>query len=1604
MRYSRIVASVVLQFFLVLSLTPPSTALDNHRHTLRTQPLIVRGGSASQVLQDLRGEAYTLGPLTREVVGKIHSTLTPFNLEQPLSDAEQSHLADAFEAIFRNEVLPNAEKILKETGIEEIVVQKQRKGAAIRPTDYPRVVIHLDPQRRFELTIIGYLPGQRNPIHNHGGNVCVFCILGKGTGKEKRFKVVEAETAAPVRLRETGEEPLKEGDLSKITRRVNPIHQVINDGTEILYEVAIYADPLVVGGVDVYRPLPDGTFQVVRHIPSAGGHSFESGVTTSRDGGNKTFPERLRSTAEFRAIEARPVLGDADLARLIVTLASLDQYEASLRHELQVALMQYFKVRSPHALVRVYGMARLLNGEKPETDPLDYHRVVEEYHGSQNEAIARRKKVWKVEEATHAPVWIRVQREQGKKEGPLLSPFEFRRMAQLNRLFDLPVSPLVESNLLSSRHGRHIYRKLEPVLGSQKARLASYIYSEIIQRIREGHKVTHLITASTGNQAIAVAEAGLMMKKLFPEDLKEMKIVVYVAKNIVPEKEVRLRELGVIVRKQDELHEEGEGLTTYEAAKRLGSFLSSQEPDHRIFVPHGTEVIPSFGTIGLEIVEQLKAQGVDPTREKIAVIVPIGSGGMAVGIERALAAFGVDAMMIGVQTPGANSMVQSLFQNETVNLGSKVVATLADGIAVSTPEVDIELVRKRFDIVAAIEEEDVLRAAYEMHREGRAHEDPLLREAHKGELAAALPDAFLANYDYLIPLDIHHVVMIATGKAKGARIENWLTEVGNILDQKLPRPQEDAQLQGLAARLLAESARDGGTKGVSLWAELDRLKKEWLRHNFVSLEFNFAEVSKIKVAYETREIRGRGNPEALIITAPHDATASEIMHAVATVEYVDWNRGPSRLLPDDTKGAFVQLAKRYGIPLDASTFYSSDPPDKILHRLIAGFKSDHPGMVGLLERPDVLALTETFFHDKNLGIPSVVKRLRAFPENTYRRRFQENVNPLETVDVSIEDAGAFFKEIALLRDTLYGGGVSPDGGDREVRLAKAEAAVRRSVIGGNWKMAVNTVAEAHALLEKIAVLLESMEGIDVFVAPSFVHLPEVRHARNLLQARSGLASQIHLAAQDVSSGEPGAYTGQVSYEQLKDLGVEYVIIGHSERRHGELQGIAESSEIVNKKVKLALANGLKPIVAVGETLDEREAGATETTIEDQIRKSLSDVTPEQMKGVVIAYEPVWAIGTGKTATSQEANNMQRFIRGVLLTTFGDEVAAQTRIQYGGGVNPKNIAELIAQPNIDGGLIGGASLNADQFTAIVKSVSAFARTQNASDGGEKGVSLAEAVASIVEGAGEEVTLSKMFEARPFLDELGKTDEAGRAAMRTLYTVLVRELFSRLNQKLHPDRTPMPVAEDIYPLEIGSRMSRVNRSTILVLSAERLLDETLKSNPDVLSDLLKETEGFLYFSTPELSTAEARWFLPKLRNLYGYHLAEKITRRFISRLDQLPETSSVVFLLNPDDPLAQTHAFQGERLLAPLTVNHQRAFVVPLKAPVDLLKEVYLGTSLASQFASLGENRLEDLDAATKLLLAEVTEGFGKAGKLITSEKVQNELAEAKRIATVVLQGL
>ena len=248
-------------------------------------------------------------------------------------------------------------------------------------------------------------------------------------------------------------------------------------------------------------------------------------------------------------------------------------------------------------------------------------------------------------------------------------------------------------------------------------------------------------------------------------------------------------------------------------------------------------------------------------------------------------------------------------------------------------------------------------------------------------------------------------------------------------------------------------------------------------------------------------------------------------------------------------------------------------------------------------------------------------------------------------------------------------------------------AKRRTVIAGNWKMNF-TPAEATAFIKEIAPMVEGKDNCDVIFCAPYVTIAAA------MEAAKG--TKITIGAENVHFAPKGAYTGEVSADMLKAIGVDTVIIGHSERR----QYFGETDETVNLRTKAALAAGLRVILCMGEVKEQREAGITNEVCAMQIKLDLAGVTADEMKNVVIAYEPVWAIGTGLTATPEQAEETCGAIRAVLAELYGAEVAEATTIQYGGSMNEKNAAELLAKPNIDGGLIGGASLVAAKFAAIV----------------------------------------------------------------------------------------------------------------------------------------------------------------------------------------------------------------------------------------------------------------------------------------------------------------
>jgi len=247
--------------------------------------------------------------------------------------------------------------------------------------------------------------------------------------------------------------------------------------------------------------------------------------------------------------------------------------------------------------------------------------------------------------------------------------------------------------------------------------------------------------------------------------------------------------------------------------------------------------------------------------------------------------------------------------------------------------------------------------------------------------------------------------------------------------------------------------------------------------------------------------------------------------------------------------------------------------------------------------------------------------------------------------------------------------------------------MRKIMIAGNWKM-YKTVPEAVALVRELKEKVGETETVEIVVAPPFTALTAVHEALK--------GSRIALAAQNLHYENEGAFTGEVSPEMVKDTGCRYVILGHSERR-----GIfGESSETVNRKVRAALNAGLLPILCVGESLSEREADKTMEVVGGQLRQGLSGISDSEISRIVIAYEPIWAIGTGKTATPEQANEVHSRIRNLLSELYDTEVAARTRILYGGSVKPANAAELLGCPDIDGALVGGAALTAESFIGII----------------------------------------------------------------------------------------------------------------------------------------------------------------------------------------------------------------------------------------------------------------------------------------------------------------
>lgn len=248
--------------------------------------------------------------------------------------------------------------------------------------------------------------------------------------------------------------------------------------------------------------------------------------------------------------------------------------------------------------------------------------------------------------------------------------------------------------------------------------------------------------------------------------------------------------------------------------------------------------------------------------------------------------------------------------------------------------------------------------------------------------------------------------------------------------------------------------------------------------------------------------------------------------------------------------------------------------------------------------------------------------------------------------------------------------------------------MRKPFLAGNWKMNMDA-ASAVALARGIAAEIGHVDNIDVAVCPPFVYLQSVAEALS--------SSNIAMGAQDVYHQANGAFTGEISCAMLKDVSCTYVIVGHSERRHV----LGETDELINKKVAAAIDGGLLPIFCVGELLEERKANKTNQVVSEQVKKGLAGICKERILAVTIAYEPVWAIGTGLTATPQQAQDVHAMIRGLLAELYDHDIARQLRIQYGGSAKPSNTAELMVQPDVDGLLIGGASLKAADFAAMIK---------------------------------------------------------------------------------------------------------------------------------------------------------------------------------------------------------------------------------------------------------------------------------------------------------------
>lgn len=249
--------------------------------------------------------------------------------------------------------------------------------------------------------------------------------------------------------------------------------------------------------------------------------------------------------------------------------------------------------------------------------------------------------------------------------------------------------------------------------------------------------------------------------------------------------------------------------------------------------------------------------------------------------------------------------------------------------------------------------------------------------------------------------------------------------------------------------------------------------------------------------------------------------------------------------------------------------------------------------------------------------------------------------------------------------------------------------MRKNIVAGNWKMNKNLQDGIALATELNELLSKETVNCDVVIGTPFIHLAKVNEIVD--------KNKINVAAENCADHDKGAYTGEVSAEMVKSTGCEYVILGHSERR----EYYNETNEMLKAKVNLALANGLKIIFCCGENLEAREAGKQEEVVGAELKESLFDLTPEEFSNIVIAYEPIWAIGTGKTASSDQAEEIHAYIRKIVADKYGNKIAEDTSILYGGSCKPSNAKELFSKKDVDGGLIGGASLKADDFMGIIK---------------------------------------------------------------------------------------------------------------------------------------------------------------------------------------------------------------------------------------------------------------------------------------------------------------